>query len=161
MTLLAAREQLAEIDILVELDADQVVPDPDDRARDLLGRQFDIDVIADGGGTADDRHQAAGGEILDPDQLLLAGTIRQLGDAEHGGDSVVVSALHRARHRRRQRHCRRIEFDLTAPVDRNDWLPPDQRLKHKSGLRAEFAPNWDFIASTVKKAFHLLDLRPC
>ena len=44
---LAPGEQLAKVDILVELEADDVVAGPHDRRRDLLRRQLDVDLVAD------------------------------------------------------------------------------------------------------------------
>ena len=54
---LAPGKQLAEIDILVELQADDILAKPDDGSRDLLRRQLDVDVLPDLRGIGDDRRK--------------------------------------------------------------------------------------------------------
>ena len=58
MPRLAAGEQLAEIDILLELDPDHIVANPHDRGGNALRGQLEIDLLADCGRPADDRQNA-------------------------------------------------------------------------------------------------------
>src|SRR5690348_16116208 len=90
---LATGKKLAKIEILVELQTDQIIADPHDRGRDLLRRKLDIDMTADLGRGARYGHQPAGRQVLDLDQLLLARSVGELGDAQHGRNALVGSAL--------------------------------------------------------------------
>ena len=59
------RAILTEIQVLVELQANDVVADPHDGCRDLFRRELDLNLLTDCGHVRNDRHQPAGGEVLD------------------------------------------------------------------------------------------------
>ena len=113
---LAPGEKLAEVDSLVEFDADQIIAGPHHARRDFLRRQLDVDLIADRRSRRGDRHQAARREVLDFDQLLFALGVRELADAKLGRQPLVVPALDRARHRHRQRYGGRVECRIASAV---------------------------------------------
>ena len=89
------------------------------------------DLFADLRRMGDDRHKAAGREILDADQLV-AGRIRQLAYAQHRREPLVPAPLDRPRHPGRQRNRGRFERRVGKAVARfGAGLPADQRSKHR------------------------------
>ena len=156
MALLAPGEQLAKIEVVVELEAHEVLASPDHARRNCFRRQFDADKLANGGRSADEGHQAACRKIFDADKLLHPGRGRELADAKHRRDAFVAAALGRTRHRSRQRNRRRLEGRVACAGVLIGGFPADQRAKHRSaspGRIHEIAPKWDFMDTRVKLAF--------
>src|SRR5580765_7282785 len=114
MARLAARKQLAKIDILVELDPGHLVADPDDRTRNSLRGQLELDMLANRRRPGDDDHHAARGQVLHLHQLLITFRVGELADAKHCGDAVVVTALGRPWHGGRERYRGRLEGGIAA-----------------------------------------------
>src|SRR5215203_5168495 len=67
---LAAGEQLAEVDILVELDSDRPLPRPYHRRGDRLRGKFDRNHVTDVARLAGFGHQTARRQVAHADQLL-------------------------------------------------------------------------------------------
>jgi len=92
--------------------------------------QLDRDLLADFRRLGDDRHDAAGREVLDLDQLLVAGCIGQLSDAEHRRQSLIGAALGRPWNCGGQGDCGRFEGSVAATDGLATKFPPDQLCEH-------------------------------
>ena len=108
----------------------------------------------------DDGHQAAGRQVLDPDQLLLARSIGQLADAQHRRTPLVVAALGRPRHGGRQRNRGRFERSLGRCLGvrrRTSFGSAMQTSITSPGARKsrQIGTLW---TAAVKRAFPSLDL---
>src|SRR6476661_4153816 len=123
----AAGKELAEIDILVELETDQVVASPHHRCGNFLRRQLDMKLVADLLVMVDDRHQPPGREVADLDQLLFARSVGELGDAQHRRHALVRAALGRTRNRGRQGYRGGFERSIGRTVAQVSGASPDQR----------------------------------
>ena len=154
---LAPGKKLAEVDVLVELEADDVVARPDDRCRDFLARTARCSTCSPTvGDVGDDRHDPAGGHVLDPDQLLLPATGRQLADREASPRSALPRAARPAAAPRStaKRWSTRTPPRLRLSLATADFLRiSDSNMLLSASSGAQFAPNWDFMDNVVKRAF--------
>src|SRR5690348_5008617 len=122
-----------------------------------------MDLVTDFRRPGDDPHHAASREILDLDELLAACGVGELAHPQHRREALAVTALLRSRDPRRKGDRGRLECGVARAECLLSELAPDQRCEHaQTCLRAaQFAPNWDFICSAVKKALRKLDLERC